>query len=99
VSALAIASLRASEEDTNLPWTGKTFASRHNKSLSSGEAAKAASQASAMVKAGVPDGIAIATANKHINKLRKRGMISDRARSKMPEKWGKDPDGINAATA
>lgn len=95
---IAVDPLRASEEDTTLPWTGKTIV-KHNRSLSRGEAKKAAGQASAMLKAGAPEGIALATSFKHINKLRKRGMISDRARSKMPEKWGKDPDGINAATA
>ena len=98
MSGLAIDSLRAFEEDSSLPWTGKTFA-KHNHSLSPGESKKAAAQASAMLKSGASEGVAIATANKHINKLRKRGMISDKARSKMPEKWGKDPDGINAATA
>ena len=98
MSAFAIDPLRAAEEDTTLPWTGKTIA-KHNRSLSPGEAKKAAAQSSAMLKSGVPEGIALATSFKHINKLRKRGMISDRAHSKMPAKWGKDPDGINAATA
>ena len=48
-----------------MPWTGKSFASKHNKSLSGAKATKAAAQATAMVKAGVPEGIAIATANEH----------------------------------
>lgn len=54
-----------------MPWTGKSFASRHNKSLKGAAATKAAKQASAMVKAGVPDGIAIATANKRAKKMAK----------------------------
>ena len=80
-----------------MPWTGKTFAQKHNHSLSKGEASSAAKQATAMVNAGVDEGIAIATANKRVNKLRKKGMISERAHSKM--QWGKDDDGIKAATA
>ncbi len=47
-----------------MPWTGKQFASRHNKSLKGAAADKAAAQATAMVKSGVDEGIAIATANK-----------------------------------
>ncbi len=50
-----------------MPWTGQEFASRHNKKLKGAAASKAAGQASAMVRAGVPEGIAIATANKHAN--------------------------------
>lgn len=47
-----------------MPWTGKQFASRHNKKLSGPAASKAAAQATAMVRSGVPEGVAIATANK-----------------------------------
>ena len=47
-----------------MPWTGEQFASRHNKKLGGAVADKAAAQATAMVKAGVPEGEAIATANK-----------------------------------
>ena len=47
-----------------MPWTGKEFASKHNRKLKGAPASKAASQASAMVRSGVPEGIAIATANK-----------------------------------
>jgi len=53
-----------------MPWTGKTFKERHNHSLSSGQAKKAAAQATAMVKAGVDEGVAIATANKNAKKSR-----------------------------
>ena len=95
---IAVDPLRASEEDTTLPWNAKTII-KHNRSLSRGEAKGAAKQASDILATGASEGVALATAFKHINKLRKRGMISDRARSRMPEKWGKDPDGINAATA
>jgi uncharacterized protein YdaT len=48
-----------------MPWTGKTFRERHNKGLTPMQGDKAAKQATAMVKAGVPEGMAIATANKH----------------------------------
>lgn len=51
-----------------MPWTGKQFKDRHAKDLSSGQAARAAKQANAMLKAGVPEGEAIATAIKHAKK-------------------------------
>lgn len=47
-----------------MPWTGKSFAERHNHKLKGATADKAAAQATAMVKSGVPEGVAIATANK-----------------------------------
>jgi uncharacterized protein YdaT len=49
-----------------MPWTGKTFAAKHNKKLSGPKAKKAAAIATAMVKHGVPDGEAVATANARI---------------------------------
>ena len=52
-----------------MPWSGKSFASKHNKKLKGAAANKAARQATAMVNAGVPEGIAIATANKRGDKL------------------------------
>jgi uncharacterized protein YdaT len=85
--------------DNGMPWTGKSFAKKHNHSLSGGEAKKAASQASAMVRSGVDEGIAIATANKHINKLRKRGQVSDRAHQRVTDAWGKGDETVKAATA
>ena len=53
-----------------MPWTGPEFAKKHNHKLKGAAADKAAAQATAMVRSGVPDGIAIATANKHANKSR-----------------------------
>jgi uncharacterized protein YdaT len=47
-----------------MPWNAKTFAARHNKKLSGTEATKAAKMANAMLDRGVPEGEAIATANK-----------------------------------
>jgi uncharacterized protein YdaT len=47
-----------------MPWTAASFKSKHNKSLTSSEAKSAAAQANAMLKRGVPEGEAIATANK-----------------------------------
>jgi len=40
----------------------------------------------------------VKSAKKKVNRLRKAGMISDRAAKKMPERWGKADD-VNAATA
>ena len=59
-----------------MPWTGKTFASKHNHSLTGEAATKAAKQATAMVKAGVPEGVAIATANKHAKTAAQPGLIN-----------------------
>lgn len=49
-----------------MPFTGKTFSARHNKSMQSQPtvATKAAQMANAMIKGGTPEGVAIATANK-----------------------------------
>lgn len=54
-----------------MPWTGKTFAAKHNHKLKGASATKAAAQATAMVKSGVPEGIAIATANKRAKQFRR----------------------------
>lgn len=53
-----------------MPWkTGRDFAQKHNKKLTGKAASAAAKQATAMVRAGVPEGVAIATANKRGDKL------------------------------
>ena len=57
-----------------MPWTGKSFRAKHNKKLTTSQANKAAKQATAMVNAGVPEGEAIATANKHAEKKPKLGL-------------------------
>lgn len=54
-----------------MPWTAKTFAARHNHKLHGAAASEAAKQATGMVRAGVPEGIAIATANKHGDQMQK----------------------------
>ena len=51
-----------------MPWTGPEFAAKHNKKLKGARATAAANQASAMIAHGVPEGEAIATANKYANK-------------------------------
>jgi uncharacterized protein YdaT len=60
-----------------MPWTAKSFAAKHNHSLKGAAASKAAKQATAMVKAGVDEGTAIATANKHAHDKPKKSR-SDR---------------------
>ena len=52
-----------------MPWTAQQFKAKHNKSLTLPRAGKAAKQATAMIHAGVPEGVAIATANKHAKGL------------------------------
>lgn len=64
-----------------MPWDAKSFRSKHNKKLSGAAASKAAAQATAMVKAGVPEGEAIATANKLGDRL-----MRDRAQSRYGSK-------------
>lgn len=69
-----------------MPWTGESFAARHNKKLKGSAADKAAAQANAMLREGVDEGVAIATANKHAaqrkaSPLVKRGLISDRQKA------------------
>lgn len=51
-----------------MPWSGKSFRAKHNKKLSPAQANKAARQANAMLRSGVDEGIAIATANKNAHK-------------------------------
>lgn len=67
------------ERAKTMPWDAKSFKEKHNHSLSQGEAKKAAAQASAILASGAPEGVAIATANKRVNKMRKRGTISNKA--------------------
>lgn len=51
-----------------MPWTAEEYRRKHNKKLSTAQAGKAAKQAEAMIRHGVPEGEAIATANKHAGK-------------------------------
>jgi hypothetical protein len=46
-----------------MPWTPDQFRSRHNKKLSGGQASEASGIANAMMRRGVSEGEAIATAN------------------------------------
>jgi uncharacterized protein YdaT len=59
-----------------MPWTAHEFASRHNKKLRGASAKKAAEQANAMIKDGVDEGVAIATANKTGNRMHAEGRKS-----------------------
>ena len=55
-----------------MPWSAKSFASRHNHKLKGEAASKAASQANALLRSGVPEGEAIAIANKHAGKMKSK---------------------------
>ena len=66
-----------------MPWDAKSFAGKHNKKLTGEAASKAAAQATAMVKSGVPEGEAIATANKTGNRIARRKKIYDHPRSRQ----------------
>ena len=68
-----------------MPWpTGRSFAQKHNRKLKGDAAAKAAAQATAMVKAGVPEGEAIAVANKTGDKAMRRKRLYTHPRSHGP---------------
>ncbi len=60
-----------------MPWTPQSFKSKHNKSLTGAQAKKASAQANAMLRSGVDEGIAIATANKHARDKPKSSLRSD----------------------
>lgn len=62
-----------------MPWSAKGFRSRHNKKLDPAAAKKASRQANAMIRSGVPEGIAIATANKTGDKdmARRKALYGD----------------------
>ena len=53
-----------------MPWTPKSFKAKHNKSLTPAQSEHAASIANAILKRGVSEGIAIATANKRAENTR-----------------------------
>lgn len=55
-----------------MPFSAKSFKARHNHKLSEAAAGKAASIANAMMKRGIPEGEAIATANKRAGKAARR---------------------------
>ena len=68
-----------------MPWTGKEFASRHNHKLKGVSADHAARQANAMLRAGVPEGEAIATANMHASKGKESmTKLTPKGRAKIP---------------
>jgi uncharacterized protein YdaT len=60
-----------------VPWSPKDFAARHNHKLRGASAAKAAEMATAMVRSGVPEGVAIATANKKGDQLQRKPRMRD----------------------
>lgn len=63
-----------------MPWTPEQFARKHNKKLKGKAATQAADMATAMINRGVPEGTAIATANKHANALMRKSHNSLRSR-------------------
>jgi uncharacterized protein YdaT len=52
-----------------MPWTPAEFKAKHNKKLSPAAAKKAAAQANALLKRGLPEGEAIAIANKRFGAM------------------------------
>jgi hypothetical protein len=82
-----------------MPWTGESITG-HNKSLKpgSGMAAKAANQANAILRSGAPEGVALATAFKHVNKLRKAGRVSEKQGNKFAAKHGGSGTDVDASS-
>lgn len=81
-----------------MPWDAASFKSRHNHGLSGAGAAKAASMANAILRSGGSEQVAIATANKRVAGMRKRGRISDKAHTKHSAGLDGDRD-VDATTA
>lgn len=69
-----------------MPWDGHQFSQKHNKKLKGEAADKAAAQATAMVEKGVPEGTAIATANKTGDKIMSRNSRMQNTMYKRKEK-------------
>lgn len=63
-----------------MPWDAKSFEQKHNHKLKGASASKAASQASAMVRSGVPENVAIATANKTGDRMMHHSGASPKSR-------------------
>ena len=61
-----------------MPWSGRSFAERHNHRLKGAKAKKAASQANAILRETGDEGLAIAVANKNA----KRKSSADRMRDR-----------------
>lgn len=61
--------------------SGAEFAQKHNHKLKGDAATKAADQANAMIRNGVPEGEAIATANKTGDRLARRKALYTHPRS------------------
>jgi len=62
-----------------MPWTAKEFKTRHAKHLTDAQASHAASVANAMLKSGVPEGEAIATA---ISRAKSKRTLADHLKPK-----------------
>jgi hypothetical protein len=94
-----------SQEDqgnTQMPWTAKTFKTRHNKSATPTQASTAAAQATSLVNSGMDEGKSIAIANKTVQRMKRRGVISngatDRASARGNRFAGNDQEPIDAAS-
>lgn len=72
-----------------MPWTPTSFASRHNHSLHGEKAGHAARIANATLRSGVPEGEAIAIANKWAQRHASGGAMKDAQSYYEPDKtWG-----------
>lgn len=53
-----------------MPWSAQSFKSKHNHKLTDKQASAASQQANAILKKTGDEGLAIAVANKHANKMK-----------------------------
>ena len=89
-----------------MPWD-KTSIKKHNRSLSGPEASKASAQANAILEETGNEGMALAVANKNVNRQREKrakvrqlqrsGMVSERARKRRLFETG-DENNVDAST-
>jgi DNA-binding transcriptional regulator YiaG len=64
-----------------MPWSGKEFAEKHNHKLTGKAATSAGKQATTLVNNGMPEGEAIAIANKHGDRLQAKRTAASSPRS------------------
>lgn len=77
-----------------MPWTGQSFAQRHNHQLSPEEAGHASRIANAILRGGAPERIAIATANKlseHHKRMSGGGILHRDIGGVMPSSQNQNP--------
>ena len=98
MSSFGVDPLRQSNGSAgDMPWDAASF-KKHNHPLEGAGAAKAASVANAILRKSGDEGKAIRIANATVNKMRRRGRISNKAHAKHSAGLDAKQD-VDAATA